>query len=623
MADVRTLLTSRLAAVLTHMGASDVPADVVRSPRLDIGDWSCAAPLRAAKVLRRAPMDIANEMVAQLAPDPDAGIARWEATPPGYVNAHLSPAWAHQVIDEALGLKGEVPVRTASDEDPDGTTLIEHTNINTNKAAHVGHLRNACLGDSLSRILRRRGERVEVNNYIDDTGVQVADVVIGIAELGLEPHEGEPYDHYCSRVYVEVKAAQEKRPELIEKRKQLLLDVERRDSTAATTVKALARRIVHAHLATMARFGITYDLLTWESDILERGFWTRAFELLREAGIIEMCPDGVHANCWVLPGEDGDLNSDQAKVLVKSDGLATYTAKDIAYQLWKFGLLDRDFFFEPWAEGSSIMTTSSDPGNATKGVSFGRATTVVNVIDARQAYPQAVVREALRRLGHDTEAQHSHHLAYEVVALAPSAAAALGVDISDGKGSYAMSGRKGIDVRADDLLDAAIAKLAPRARDARAVPTLAAAAVRHYLQKFTLTTIIAFDFDEALRVSGDSGVYLLYTHARAAGILRKLGDVPSQGVFDQEEPVERELLHAIDGYRYALRDAAEAMSPAILSTYVYALASAFVDFYERTDPLVREEDLVIRDRRHRLVAAARATLADGLRTLGMEPLDSV
>jgi arginyl-tRNA synthetase len=337
---------------------------------------------------------------------------------------------------------------------------------------------------------------------------------------------------------------------------------------------------------------------------------------------------GKLAGCWVLPAERSeDTDDDDTKVLVKSDGIATYTAKDIANQLWKFGLLGLDFHYHPWggANDGRVMTTTTHAHPDAAHVEFGRAQRVINVIDARQAYPQQVVQRALRRLGHELEADNSFHLAYEVVALTPTAAQILGVPVVEGRELYAMSGRRGIEVLADDLLDRSIERLEEKARDAETARVVAAGAVRYYLLKFSLTQIIAFDFGEALRVTGDTGVYLQYAHARASGILRKVPEDAAQEVHAPAglEPVERALLHCIDSYRHALAETATSFSPSVLTTYTFTLASALSDFYEHTSPVVREQDPELRRFRRALVAATRATLGDALHTLGMAAPDQV
>ena len=612
--------------VLAAWGVADrVEALVEPSARPEFGDLSTPAALRCAPVLRRAPLQIAGELRGGLAALHLPFVREWTVSPPGYVNCRLDDAvWAPAVIGQALALDPAVPLRPLADPAPAGRTLVEHTATNPNKAAHVGHLRNACIGDSVARILRRAGEEVEVQNYIDDTGVQVADVAVGMRHLGLEAEPGEPFDHFCSRVYVEVGRRYEAEPSLLELRARTLREVEAGGNDTARFVKDLASRVVDRHLATMGRFGIGYDLLTWESDIVALGFWQRAFDLLRRSGAIVLAAGGRHAGCWVMPAGGEAEDDEDAKVLVKSDGVATYTAKDIAYQLWKFGLLGRDFRYRRWHpdDPGSPATTTSGEGTL-PAADFGRAHRVINVIDARQAYPQQVVKQGLARTGHPDEAERSVHLAYEVVALSPPAAGALGVDVEDGKNIYAFSGRRGIEVRADDLLDRAVERVAEKAADPDTAARLAAGAIRYYLQKFSLNQVIAFDFDEALRVSGDSGVYLMYSHARAAGILRRVAPPAGPLRVPGLEPVERALLHALDGYRHALAEAGRGLSPSTLCTYAFSLASALTDFYEHTEAIVREPDPVRRDFRRSLVAATRATLADCLSCLGMAAPDRV
>ena len=632
MPDVRTVLLGALRTALDAIGVHDeVPAVIDPSARPEFGDWSTPVALSSARVLRRSPMEIAGQLRDALEAMNLELVREWTVSPPGYVNARMDgAAWSRFVLAAAAALDPGKPVELPSGYSlVSGKTLVEHTATNPNKAAHIGHLRNACIGDTVARVLRRTGHEVEVDNYIDDTGVQVADVVVAIRDLGYQPEPGEAFDQFCSRIYVEVSRRYDEDPALLEKRTAVLRFIEQGGNEVAQFAKELARRIVDAHLATMRRFDIRYDLLTWESDIIALGFLDEALGLLRETGAIVHVEQGKHAGCWVMPpeGEERDTDDDETKVLVKSDGIATYTAKDIAYQLWKFGLLGRDFHYRRWDpdDPQSPMTTASHPHDDEVPARFGGARRVVNVIDARQAYPQQVVKRALIRLGHHEEAENSIHLAYEVVALTPAAAAVLGVPLEEGRDLYAMSGRRGIEVRADELLDRSIERVRDKARDEAAARLLAAGAVRYYLLKFSLTQIIAFDFDEALRVTGDTGVYLQYAHARASGILRKVAaDAGSPADAPSElHAAERALLHRIDGYARALAETAISFSPSTLTGYAFTLASALSDFYEHTPPIIREDDAAVRRFRRALVAAARGTLADALHTLGMAAPEQV
>ncbi len=541
--------------------------------------------------------------------------------------------------------------------------VIEHTNINSNKAAHVGHVRNACIGDTVVRMLRSQGYHVEAQNYIDDTGVQVADVVVGLTLLnegllqlpdGNEQLPDESFDYYCSRVYVAVGKAYDAQPELLERRKAVQRAIEHGgEPTAGPDYPVLAadlsRRIVKAHLATMARINVSYDLLTWESAILGAGLWKRTFEMLREGGVLEKPETGPMAGCWVLPfGEgtsqtqEGERSSD--KIMVRSDGTATYTGKDIANQLWKFGLPDdpqigRLFRFVPWgrqhdgrmlwtmhiAENTPAAGDAADPGR------FGHARKVINVIDVRQSYLQQVLYESLRRLGYSEQADNSIHLAYEVVTLSAATAARLGVDTSDGREFYAFSGRKGIEIKADDLMNMAVARMleAKPNLPQETAAVLAASAIRYFMIRFGLQQIIALDIDETLRANGESGVYLQYAYARANSIVRRLQEanyeIPEQpeALPEQLEQSEWELLRQIDAYPRSLAEAAAQLAPHLLTSYVYDLAVRFNDFYEHTPPVLKETDERVKAFRACLVRSTVQTMDNALRVLGFVPLERI
>ncbi|HUY60629.1 MAG TPA: arginine--tRNA ligase, partial [Candidatus Dormibacteraeota bacterium] len=514
MPDLEADFAAALRRAASTLGAPEGLEPVVEpSGQPEAGDLSSPVALRLARELRRPPRAIAEDLAAALRAEGLPHVAAVTVTGPGYVNLRLDDAtYGPAVVTEALAREGQTVL--AAEPAGRGKVVVEHTATNPNKAAHVGHLRNACIGDTVARLLRARGATVEVQNYIDDTGVQVADVLVGLRHLNLPPPgDGDPFDQYCSRVYVEICRRYELEPDLLEERRTTLRAIEAREEPLAGEARRVTGRIVEAHLRTMARLGIRYDLLTWESDILELGFWRHAFDLLQESGLLQHPDTGPLSGCWTLPLSDDEALADPgddaapaevaAKVLVKSDGVATYTAKDIAYHLWKFGLLGLDFHYRLLQPGGPVTSASTPHEDGPAAASFGRAARVVNVIDQRQAAPQRMVREALRRLGHVGQARALHHLAYEVVALSPAAARTLWIDTSDGRAMYALSGRRGIDIGADALIDEAEHQVAAKARDRETAHLLAAAAVRYYLLRFGLNAIITFDFEEALRTTGD------------------------------------------------------------------------------------------------------------------------
>ena len=401
----------------------------------------------------------------------------------------------------------------------------------------------------------------------------------------------------------------------------------------------------------MARLNISYDLLTWESAILGAGLWQHVFKMLRERNLIENPETGPLAGCWVLPFGEGEVQTEEGdhtsnKVLVRKDGTATYTAKDIAFQLWKFGLTDDpqievQFQFVPWGRQQdgrilwSMRPPEAEVSNEEKAdpKRFGHARRVINVIDVRQSYPQQIVYESLRRLGYTEQADNSFHLAYEVITLSAATAAQLRVDTSDGRQFYAMSGRKGIEIKADDLMNAAVARMqeveTKRDLTPEAAAILAASAIRYFMIRFNLQQIIALDIDEALRANGDTGVYLQYAYARANSILRRLQDenyeVPDQieqlpAKLDQSE---WELLRHVDAFPRKLAEASAQLAPNMLASYAYDLASHFSDFYEHTTPILRETNEEVKAFRTLLVRATVQTMNNVLRILGFIPLERI
>ena len=500
-------------------------------PRVELGDLALTAPFDLAKALRRKPRDIAERLAQELASRP--GVRKAEVAGGGYVNLFLDRAPFACRLHEALASAAPAPRRP-------GHVIVEHTSINPNKAAHIGHLRNACLGDTFVRLLRHRAFDVGVQNYIDDTGVQVADVVVGFQHIerktlaDVERIDGR-LDYYCWDLYARVGDFYAADPARKKLQAEALHAIEEGGNETARLAEHVAARIVACHLATMERLGIRYDLLAHESDILRLHFWNRAFELLKEGGAIRLETDGKNAGCWVLPMGEGDAAAiDEDKIIVRSNGTVTYTGKDIAYQLWKLGRLDRDFRYRLYRrdpDGHALWTTTSGEGEA-GAPPFGHAKAVYNVIDVGQSYPQRVVKAGVAALGHADEAEGSHHLAYEKVVLSPATARALGYEVSEDETAVKVSGRKGLGVKADDLVDALVAKARAEVdardperdaafRDATA-EAVATGALRYFMLRFSRTRIITFDMEEALAFTGETGPYLQNAVVRARNIFGKL-----------------------------------------------------------------------------------------------------
>ena len=631
-------------------------------PDRAMGDLGVTVAFELARVLRKAPRAIAAEIVAALSPID--GVERVEPAPNGYVNIFL---------DRARFARGALAPPPSPPRAGRGIrkAIVEHTAINPNKAAHVGHLRNAALGDTLVRLLRFLGVPVEVQNYIDDTGVQVADVVVGFQQLRQLPleevaalAERPRFDHYCWDLYARVTAWYENDPERLALRARALHDLEADADPTARLGQLVADRIVRCHLATMDRMNIEYDLLTWEGDILRLRFWSRAFDVLKEAGAVHLETAGPQAGCWVMPldgdapegdsGAEGGGPKSRSKVIVRSNGTVTYVGKDIAYQFWKLGVLDRDFHYRlhgAQRSGHPLWSTTSAAGAGGEtdrdDVAFGRADAVYNVIDTRQAYLQQLLKQALTAVGRGTEAERSVHVSYEMVALSPATARALGHDIDPqaDRPFVEVSGRKGLGVKADDLLDrmteaarreviARHADLSAGDAEATAIATaIATAAIRYFMIKYSRGKLIAFDIDEALSFEGESGPYVQYATVRAANILRKLYD--RDGLNDEAlaaalaglppEPLAAPgdgtatwaLLLEAARLDEVADQSIRALELSVLAKYAFGLAQMFNTFYHRC-PVVAEEDEPTRLWRAAAVLYCRLQLTRSLALMGCE-----
>jgi len=610
---VYLILEARARAALRDIVKQKYGAEVSpiteRPPKVEMGELASPLAFELSKRLKRAPRQIAQEIAAAIGAI--EGIARVDVAGGGYLNFFFDRGAFF-----AATRRNSAATPVASATAP--KSIVEHTNINPNKAAHIGHLRNAALGDTFVRLLRRTGRRVEVQNYIDNTGVQVADVVVGfehmekkspdeVRRLAAQPR----FDYLCWDLYARVTQFFEEDKSRLALRGEALKAIEEGRGASAEMAEIVSTAVLRAHLNTMLRLGIEYDLLPRESEILHLKFWDAAFEQLKQRGAIHIAESGKNAGCWVMRmDEPGATESDDdAKIIVRSNGTVTYVGKDIAYQLWKFGLLGRDFHYKPlenYPDGHALWTTTSERG-AENFPAFGHATEVFNVIDARQAYLQRVVVAGLRALGFNSEANRSTHFSYEIVALTPRCAAEMGYALSeeDQKRPYVeVSGRKGLGVKADDLLDrleaAARAEVdsrhadTPDAERAAIAHSVAIGALRYFLLRFTRSTIIAFDFKDALSFEGETGPYCQYAVVRIRNIFRKLAEQEAGGAAgaapsasearDSATLLENdvwELVLLADSLETQIEAAVGAQEPAFIAKYAFQLAQAFNLFYHK------------------------------------------
>ena len=629
-----------------------------RPPKIDMGEAASPVCFELAKRLKKAPRTIAQEIASAL--PKIEGIARIEVAGAGYLNAYFDRVAFWSDLSFTPSLKGPLPPTKKS-----GKVIVEHTSINPNKAAHIGHVRNAVLGDTMARVLRHAGHAVQVQNYIDNTGVQVADVVIGFLDMerltpvsvkmaAMEPR----FDYYCWDLYAKTTHFFEQdKARAAEYRGRTLKAIEEDRGEEAEVAQVVADAIVSLHLKTMARLGIAYDLLARESEILHLKFWDAAFEKLKASGAIQLATSGKMAGCWIMPWKEETTNAEatanagksdeeniQDKIIVRSNGTVTYVGKDIAYQLWKFGLLGKDFNYRKWPtapEGETVWATTTSK-NDPAAPHFGEPATIVyNVIDSRQSYLQDVVAEGLRRLGHAQAAEKSIHLSYEIVALTPRCAAEMGYELTpeEARKPYVeVSGRKGFGVKADDLLDkleaATFAEVHERHADMGdrwqkdTAHVIAVGALRFFLLKFTRNAIIAFDFKDALSFEGETGPYCQYAVVRIRGIRRKGVEAGATNVAVTQETVAAlfsgpdgnglwELLLSAGSLDLAVDSAIGAQEPAFVAKYAFQLAQAFNNFYHKHH-ILNEPDEQKRAFLLRLTELVEARLVETLSLLGIE-----
>ncbi|HKD03231.1 MAG TPA: arginine--tRNA ligase [Terriglobales bacterium] len=576
--DLERRLALQVREFVRRAYAVDLARVVIEQPpRVELGEYALPLAFELAKKLRKAPRVIAQEIVAGIGPID--GFDLLELAGAGYINARVNRA----ALASALAADDK-----PSADIPGGKILVEHSSINPNKAAHIGHLRNAILGDTFVRLLRFAGREVDVQNYIDNTGVQVADVIVGflhlekkqwdeVEELSRQPR----FDYYCWELYARVSQWYEQDRQNLKHRVETLHAIEQGNNEIAAIADLISTAVLRRHLETMDRLDIEYDFLPRESEILHLHFWDAAFEKLKASGVLTFETEGKNKGCWIMrragtaksltaedaenakkdkkkngtdavegedvldvvPLESGmDLRPDSStiaeedqKVIVRSNGTVGYVGKDIAYHMWKFGVLGKDFGYKefyryPNQHQCWISTVEGEPEHP----HFGGVSEIYNVIDARQSEAQSTVIEALRGLGYNQQADHYTHFSYEMVALTPRCAAELGYQLSeeDKARSYIeVSGRKGFGVKADDLLDALIASAKEEvdARNAhlhedkrRKIATqIAVGALRYFMLKYTKSSVIAFDFKDALSFEGETGPYAQYAVVRATNIFRK------------------------------------------------------------------------------------------------------
>jgi arginyl-tRNA synthetase len=656
-------LAQHIRDFLRRMYSLEVDRVVIEQPpNVQFGEYALPLAFELAKKLRKAPRKIAEEIVSGIGVI--GGFEKFEVAGAGYINARVNRA--------ALALavaKGEEPGTKV----PSRKILVEHSSINPNKAAHIGHLRNAILGDTFVRLLQYAGRKVDVQNYIDNTGVQVADVVVGFQHIDrkslsdVEQLTKRPrFDYYCWDLYARASQWYEQDPENKKVRLKTLHELERGGNETAALAETISTAVLRRHLETMDRLDIEYDFLPRESEILHLHFWDAAFQKLKDAGVLYFENEGKNKGCWVMrragttkpsgekpltaedTGNTEEITEEDQKVIVRSNGTVGYVGKDIAYHMWKYGLLGKDFGYRKFFlyPNQHQCWISAEQGES-EHPHFGDVSEIYNVIDARQSEAQNTVIEALRGLGYNQQAGHYTHFSYEMVALTPRCAAELGYELSEDERARSyieVSGRRGFGVKADDLIDKLTAS-AQKEVDSRHAELngserekiarqIAVGALRYFMLKYTKQSVIAFDFKDALSFEGETGPYAQYAVVRASNIFRKGGmdadafakelgskisaDELAKFLAGKDNDELWDLWLAASKTAYIVDQCIATTEPAYLAKHVFQLAQLFNTFYHR-HPILAEGD---EQKKKFLLATAGVVRRELIRALAVMGIES-
>ncbi|EKE00392.1 MAG: hypothetical protein ACD_22C00031G0006 [uncultured bacterium] len=638
--EISLLLKQNIAKAVKNLYGLDVQNIVIEHPENSKwGDYATNVALGLSKELKQAPLEIAKKICYEIQSfdlifESDGQkyqiFEKIDIASPGFINFTLSIDWLRNVLYEVLTQKGNYGVGKSGS----GKRIaLEHSNVNPNKAAHVGHLRNACVGQFLEKSYENLGYEVEVQYYANDLGVQVATSAMGVQKIkNISPENYKKYDHFAWEVYSKMESMIAADPLLQKERQDLLVKLEDPNCVESINQKTLAKKIIIEQLKTFQKIGIDYDIVIHESDIVNLKLWETAFEKLKVNENVYYAKEGKSQGCWLVKmkleaSTNAEVDVEEDKIIVRSNGVPTYTGKDIAYHMWKYGLLGKDFCYEEWKTGTQakpLWMTSSDSTCKPSGVTFSNVDFVFDVIGVEQTYAMSVVKTALKYLGYEQQSENMKHVNYGFVYLSKETAGKLGIDTSDGKPFYAMSGRKGWGVKIDDLVDMVDSKLKADFGNFSAVEAVRNAAVKFQMLKLNTFQDLVFDLEEALDFKGYSGPYLQYTYARTFSVLEKAGWLDRiEGLFVSSyvwEPSELEVVRELYKYQEVAVFSALRFAPNLLCEYLFSLAKKFNAMYANVS-ILNAESVDAKNFRLMLAKSVGQVLKNGLWLLGIDVVE--
>lgn len=612
----------KLMATAASVSEATVEATIERPPDPALGDLSSTIGFALAKELKKNPAVIASELEPKLIELAKKYPLVSEIKTKGpYINIFFDKG---KVAELTVGSVLEMGESYGTSQEFQGKrALVEYPAVNPSKPWHIGHARNAILGDTLCNILDWVGYEAVRLDYINDLGLQIAQVIWKLKQAEKAKEEVK-YDHFLGHLYVEVQKLFDENESVQEEVREVSRQLEDLQSSDAKLSAEMVTKCLEAQFETSYRLGIYHDYQVWESAIAHSGILELAQKMMLKSDNILKLDEGEKAGCIVADlsviNEFKDMK-DPYKILFRSDGTRTYTGADVALQMWKFGIIEDPFRYsslETQPNGEKVMRTDLQGEKR----NLGKFDLVMNVIGSRQAHPQKMVYTILDILGYSRESENSHHIAYEFVGLE-------GEDFSGREGTW-------IGYSTDDVLDKAtelarveVDKRNPDESDEfrnTVANQIGVGAVRYFMLNASPDRQITFRWDEALDFSGDAAPYLQYSHARAQRILEKVVDEgPSQVnlAFISTE-AEYELVKEISRFPDELLEVARSLKKNVWGTsftsnritaYTYGLANLFSKFYDSSPVLKADPD--IREARLALVRAFKITMTNCLTVLGI------